>query len=144
MYAITSHDRALIDQAIAAGAVRHIPRGVSGIDPSTGQHYPTVEAAIVAHDDLLVRLRALFPGADPAPLVGTGRKLPDSLDRNIMALWKAGLPMRTAADRLGVSYSTVYRRFRAMRPALKWQAKRASNRQAGPRPLALPSGTCYA
>jgi hypothetical protein len=79
--------------------VRHIPRGVSGIDPATGQHYPTVEAAIVAHDDLVVRLRALFPGADPAPLAGgTGRKRPDSLDRNIMALWKAGLPMRTAAD----------------------------------------------
>jgi hypothetical protein len=127
MYAITSHDRALIDQAIAAGAVRHIPRGVSGFDTSTGQRYPTVEAAILAHGDLLNRLRALFPGADPAPLVGTGHKLPDDLDRRIMTLWKAGFPMRATADRLGVSYTTVYRRFRALRPGLKWQAKRRAS-----------------
>jgi len=129
MYAITSRDRVLIDQAIAAGAVRHIPHGVSGIDPATGQHYPTVEAAIVAHRDLLNRLRALFPGADPAPLVGTGRKLPDDLDRRIMTLWKVGFPMCATADRLGVSYATVYRRFRALRPGLKWQAKRKARTQ---------------
>lgn len=130
MYAITSHDRALIDQAIAAGAVRHIPRGVSGFDTSTGRHHPTVEAAIIAHDDLLNRLRALFPGADPCPLMGgSGRKLPDDLDRRILILWRAGLQMRATADRLGVSYATVYRRFRAMRPREKWQRTGAHPRQ---------------
>lgn len=124
MYAITSNDRALIDQAIAAGAVRHIPRGVSGIDSLTGEYWPTVEAAIAAHDDLMGRLRALFPGADPAPLVGTGRKLPDDLDRHIITLWRTGLQMRATADRLGVSYATVYRRFRKMRPGLAWRGRR--------------------
>lgn len=124
MFVVTAHDRTLIDQAIAAGAVRQIPRGVSGIDPLTGEHWPTVEAAIAAHGDLLRRLRALFPGADPVPLVGSGRKLPDDLDRNIMAFRKSGLSLRDTADRLGVSYSTVYRRFQIMRPREKWKRAR--------------------
>src|SRR5690606_20894277 len=101
-----------------------------GYDPSTGQHYPTVEAAIVAHRDLLDRLRALFPGADPTPLVGKGRKLSDDLDRRVLTLWRTGCTMRRAADRLGVSYSTTYRRFRALRPELKWQAGRKVSAEA--------------
>ena len=49
MYAITGHERVLIDQAIAAGAVRFIPQGVTGIDWKTGRHWPSVEDAIGAH-----------------------------------------------------------------------------------------------
>lgn len=49
MYAITAHERVLIDQAIAAGAVRYIPPGVSGIDRQTGRPWPSVEKAIAAH-----------------------------------------------------------------------------------------------
>lgn len=49
MYAITAHERVLIDQAIAAGAVRFIPQGVTGIDWRTGRHWPSVEDAIAAY-----------------------------------------------------------------------------------------------
>jgi hypothetical protein len=46
MYAITAHDRALINEAIAAGAVRHIPLGVSGINWATNAPWPSVEEAM--------------------------------------------------------------------------------------------------
>jgi hypothetical protein len=57
MNAITPADRALIDAAIAAGRVRKIPRGVSGIDPETGHGWKAIGAAMLANDRRAKRLR---------------------------------------------------------------------------------------
>jgi len=65
MYAITARERALIDQAIAAGAVRFIPQGVTGIDWKTGRHWPSVEDAIAAHMALVAAKLAKMPAHRP-------------------------------------------------------------------------------
>lgn len=58
MYAITAYDRALIDEAIAAGAVRHIPLGVSGINMATNAPWPSIDDAICAHEQWLQKMAA--------------------------------------------------------------------------------------
>lgn len=67
MYAITAHDRALIDEAIASGAVRHIPLGVSGFDWATNAPWPSVDDAIAAHEAQTERLRAIYQSLAAKP-----------------------------------------------------------------------------
>lgn len=133
MYAITAHDRALIDEAIAAGAVRHIPLGVSGFDWSTNAPWPSVEEAIAAHEARTERLRAIYQSlaAKPKRIVARkcGRdtgKAPTprddqrarhtakqqaraSRDERIIALHAQGLTFDAVALAVGMSKSSVYR-----------------------------------
>lgn len=133
MYAITAHDRALIDEAIAAGAVRHIPLGVSGINWVTKSPWPSVEEAIAAHEAETERLRAIYQSlmAKPKRIVARkcGRdtgKAPTprdeasarhtarqqaraSRDERIIALRAQGLTFDAVAQSIGMSKSSVYR-----------------------------------
>ncbi len=108
MYAITEHDRALIDQAIAAGAVRKIPTGVFGIDCATDKPYPSIEAAVAAHEATVNRSRS------------TGSAPQDERDRKIMECRRSGLSLRDTATKVGMALSNVHRRFRKMRPGTRW------------------------
>lgn len=133
MYAITPHDRALIDEAIAAGAVRHIPLGVSGINWATNAPWPSIDEAISAHEAQTERLRALYQSlaAKPKRIVASkcGRdtgKAPTprddqrarhtakqqaraSRDERILALHAQGMTYEALARSVHMSKSSVYR-----------------------------------
>jgi hypothetical protein len=108
MYAITAYDRALIDQAVAVGPVRHIPASVFGIDAATGLPYSSVEAAIAAHETTVRKCHA----SHHAPQ--------DERDRKIMECRRAGLSLRDTSAKIGMALSAIHRRFRKMRPGAKW------------------------
>jgi len=130
MYAITAHDRALIDQAIAAGAVRHIPPGVSGIDLETGQPWPTVEAAIEAHrvrqEEIAHRLRMVAEKAAASRRRGRGRlPMTPEVNRKIIQMWRSGATLAAVAYALDVSAtSAIYRRFEMLKPGHRWKRGR--------------------
>lgn len=118
MYAITAYDRALIDEAIAAGAVRHIPLGVSGINMATNAPWPSIDEAIAAHEAQTERLRAIYQSlaAEPqrAPARRSARhaeKQRMMADRNerIIALHAQGMTFEAVAHSVGMSKSSVYR-----------------------------------
>jgi hypothetical protein len=108
MYAITAYDRALIDQAVAAGAIQKIPAGVFGIDAATGLPYSSIEAAIAAHETTVRKCHA----SHHAPQ--------DERDHEIMQCRRAGLSLRDTSARIGMALSAIHRRFRKMRPGAKW------------------------
>jgi hypothetical protein len=101
-------DRALIDQAVAAGAVRKIPRGVFGIDCTTGRPYPSIEAAIAAHERTVKKCQ------------GSHHAFMDERDRKILECRRAGQSLRDTAAEVGMALSAVHRRFRKMRPGARW------------------------
>lgn len=105
---LATYDRTLIDRAVAAGVVRRIPAGVFGIDPSTGRPYPSIEAAIAAHEATVRTCRA--------PRCQTI----DERDRKIMECRRSGLTLRETAARTGMALSVVHRRFRKFRPNARW------------------------
>ena len=133
MYAITAHDRALIDEAIAAGAVRHIPLGVSGINWTTNAPWPSIDEAIAAHEAETERLRAIYKSlvAKPKRIIArkcgrdagkapTQRDLASarhtakqqaraSRDESIIALHAQGFTFEAVAHSVGMSKSSVYR-----------------------------------
>lgn len=118
MYAITAHDRALIDDAIASGAVRHIPLGVSGFDWATNAPWPSVEEAIAAHEAQTERLRAIYQSLAAKPKRTDARrsarhaakqKVMAERNERIIALHAQGLTFEAVALTVGMSKSSVYR-----------------------------------
>jgi hypothetical protein len=108
MNAISPADRDLIDRATASGAIQKIPMGVFGINAATDKPYPTVEAAIAAHE-ATVRKCATFRCA---PM--------DERDRKIMECRRSGLSIRQTAAEMGMGLSVIHGRFRKLRPGARW------------------------
>ena len=111
MNAISPTDRALIDAAIAAGRVRKIPRGVSGIDPATGHGWKTIGAAMLANDRRAKRLRR-YGKQEPIAIVRAATR--DGVNDQIGIMRRAGMTYEAIAASLGMVKSDVWRRARRM------------------------------
>jgi hypothetical protein len=108
---ITPADRALIDAAIAAGKVRKIPRGVSGIDPETGRGWQQIGAAMLANDRRAKRIsRCEKPRPDPVARAATS----EGINKQIRAMRRQGMTYDAIAASLGMVKSEVWRRARRM------------------------------
>jgi hypothetical protein len=104
---ITPADRALIDAAIAAGRVRKIPRGVSGIDPITGRNWMEIRAAIVENNKRGQRVRQGVVPVVPATTL-------DGVDEQIRIMRRARMTYDAIAASLGMAKSNVWYRCRKM------------------------------
>lgn len=125
MRSITAEDRRLIDEAIAHGKVRRIPRGVSGLpevvyNPETGQ---------------LVSSLSWRDGQ--AKSFELGRKRAESRQKRheaIKALWAEGKSPREIHQSINISKKTFDEDLRALRAAgvnipTQFQWTRAKNRE---------------
>jgi hypothetical protein len=108
---ITPADRALIDAAIAAGRVRKIPRGVSGIDPATGHGWQQIGAAMLANDRRAKRLRRCEK-PQPAPIARAATS--EDINKQIRTMRRSSMTYDAIAASLGMVKSNVWRRCRKM------------------------------
>jgi hypothetical protein len=108
---MSAEDRALIDAAIAAGKVRKIPRGVSGIDPATGHGWQHIGAAMLANDRRAKRVRRCEK-SQPVPVVRAATS--EGVDKQIRAMRRQGMTYDAIAASLGMVKSDVWRRARRM------------------------------
>jgi hypothetical protein len=108
---ITSADRALIDAAIAAGRVRKIPRGVSGIDPETGHGWQEIGAAMLANDRRAKRL-SRCKKLQPAQIARAATS--EGISKQIRAMRRSGMTYDAIAASLGMVKSNVWYRCRKM------------------------------
>jgi hypothetical protein len=104
---ITPADRALINAAIAAGRVRKIPRGVSGIDPATGRNWREIRAAMVANNKRGQRIKQVV-----VPIVRARTR--DGVDEQIRIMRRARMTYDAIAASLGMAKSNVWYRCRKM------------------------------
>jgi len=109
MDVISPADRALIDAAIAAGRVRKIPRGISGIDPATGRGWREIGVAMLANNRRAKRLRRC---GKPSPVARAQTR--EGLDRQIRDMRRSGMTFASIAASLGLSKTNVHYRARKM------------------------------
>ncbi|MBN9067521.1 MAG: hypothetical protein J0H60_14010 [Rhizobiales bacterium] len=108
---ITPADRALIDAAIAAGRVRKIPRGVSGIDPATGYGWQQIGAVMRANDK---RAKRISSCEKPQPVPVARAATSEGIDKQIRAMRRQGMTYDAIAASLGMYKSNVWQRCRKM------------------------------
>jgi hypothetical protein len=100
---ITPAERALIDAAIAAGRVRKIPRGVSGIDPITGRTWAQTRTAMADNKKRGQRIKQGI-----VPIVRATTR--DGVDEQIRMLRRAGMTYAAIAASLGITKSIAQHR----------------------------------
>ncbi|MHA6687775.1 hypothetical protein [Mesorhizobium sp. A556] len=102
-------DRALIDAAIAAGMVRHIPRGVSGIDPTTGHGWREIGKAMLANDR---RAKRLNRSEKPQPVKVERADTAEGLKAQLRQMRRDGMTYDQIAASVGMVKSAVWRHCR--------------------------------
>lgn len=107
---ISASDRQLIDEAIAAGRVRKIPRGVSGIDPLTGYGWKEIGHTILENNRRAQRFRA----PKPQPVKVEQATTKEGVNEQIRSMRLAGLSYRDIAASLDMSSTTVFARCQKM------------------------------
>lgn len=108
---ISLTDRQLIDAAIAAGRVRNIPRGVSGLDPTKGRDWRIIGLAILENNRRAVRLSgSLKPEIVKVERAATK----EGVDEQIRSMRLAGMSYDAISASLGFAKSHVWRRCRKM------------------------------
>jgi hypothetical protein len=108
---ITPDDRLLIDAAIAAGRVRKIPRGVSGIDPATGQGWQKIGAAMLANDR---RAKRLSRCEEQQPVPVARATTSEGINKQIRAMRRSGMTYDAIGASLGMSKTNVWYHCRKM------------------------------
>lgn len=103
-------DRQLIDAAIAAGMVRKIPRGVSGLDSAKGYGWKDIGTAILANNRRAQRLsrRPERPQLQKVARAATS----EGLNAQILAMRNDGLTFDQIGWCLGMAKSGVWRRLK--------------------------------
>lgn len=110
---ITITDRELIDAAIAAGMVRRIPRGVSGL-PEKGRDWREIGRAILANQQRAARLnRSQEREIQRVERAATK----EGVDEQIRAMRAAGMTFDAISASLGFAKSVIWRRCRKMAAA---------------------------
>ncbi|WP_454012613.1 hypothetical protein [Aquamicrobium terrae] len=111
-------DRSLIDAAIAAGRVRHIPAGVSAFDPVTRNWWPTVEDAIAAFERSVEIAEAHLPAAPPKlrrqAKARNSHWATEETDATLRRLYTAGASYQEMGDAVGVNASVAHRRCKSL------------------------------
>lgn len=102
---MTPEERKLVDDAIAAGRVRYIPHGVSGLDPAApptfGRHYrPAGKVTQQPRREIVRRARS-----------DRSKEINDQL----RTLLTQGLTYRQMGERIGLAPSAVYNRCQMIR-----------------------------
>ncbi len=108
---VSPADRALIDAAIAAGRIRKIPRGVSGIDPETGHGWKEIGAAMLANDR---RAKRISRCERPLPLPVARAATSEGINKQIRMMRRQGMTYDAIASSLGMSKTNVHYRSRKM------------------------------
>lgn len=103
---IQMSDRELIDAAIAAGMVRKIPRGVSGLDPDKGRDWKVIGLAILENNRKARRFRA--PKPQPVKVERAATK--EGVNDQIRSMRLSGMSYRDIAASLGMSSAAVFGR----------------------------------
>ncbi|MGB3897033.1 MAG: hypothetical protein WA973_00585 [Mesorhizobium sp.] len=103
---ISAADRALIDAAIAAGKVRKIPRGVSGIDPMTGHGWKEIGKAMLANDR---RAKRLHRTEKPQPVKVKRAATAEGFKAQLRQMRRDGMTYDQIAASVGMVKSAVWR-----------------------------------
>lgn len=104
-------DRELIDAAVAAGMVRKIPRGVSGIDPDRGYGWKEIGIAILANNR---RAQRLSRPEKPQLQKITRADTSEGLNAQIRKMRLDGLTFDQIGWCLDMAKSAIWRRCKAL------------------------------